>query len=230
MEFSFLQGASRCSGPRQPSRRRAVRRLRAARGFDSKAMMRLARFCVVLALLSFAASAVAEPKAYDLIRYRGKAEGLTIAFDFGCGYPEASEVRIKRRRRGKSDRFRLVDEGEMRFVPETNRVRGEEVTLQMRADDEPPRNCAVRIARAERQSGSRSRSDSSDRTAAFCSRSWSSVALSRARLGEDIECGERRMNSAGGADHAVAAAGDASRAALQFRGAAGSRRECRSSG
>lgn len=80
--------------------------------------MRAPKFFIVLALLlAFAVPTLAEPKAYELIKYRGKAEGLTIAFDYGCGYPEASEVRIKRGRNGKSTTFRLFGNEEMRFVP-----------------------------------------------------------------------------------------------------------------
>lgn len=99
--------------------------------------MRAAKFCSVLAVLLTAISqGFAEAKAYDLIRYRGKAEGLTIAFDLGCGYVEASEVRIKQGR-SKSMRFALVSGDAMRFVPEKNRGSGEEVTLEMSPDDCP---------------------------------------------------------------------------------------------
>ena len=101
--------------------------------------MRAAKLFVLLALsLLFALPVFAEPKAYDLIKYRGKAEGLTIAFDYGHGYAEASEIRIKERRTGKSMRFALVHESEMRFVPEKNGGSGEEVTLEMDADEAPP--------------------------------------------------------------------------------------------
>ena len=96
--------------------------------------MRAATFCIVLALLALAQPAFAEPKAYELIKYRGKAEGMTIAFDLAAGYPEASEVRIKQGRRGKSTRFRLVEGSEMRFVPEKDRASGEEVTIELSAD------------------------------------------------------------------------------------------------
>ena len=86
-------------------------------------------------LVAFALPGLAEPKAYELIKYRGKAEGLTIAFDLAAGYPEASEVRIKQGRRGKTRRFVLVDEDKMRFVPEKNRASGEEVTIELSPDD-----------------------------------------------------------------------------------------------
>ena len=99
--------------------------------------MRFAKICIALALLALARPGLAEPKAYELIKYRGKAEGLTIAFDYGWGYPEASEIRINRARGGKSMRFALVDETQMRFVSEKNRASGEEVTLEMGSYDDP---------------------------------------------------------------------------------------------
>jgi uncharacterized cupredoxin-like copper-binding protein len=102
--------------------------------------MKAGRLCIVLALLlASAASALAEAKAYELFKYRGKAEGLTIAFDLAAGYPEASEVRIKQGRRGKTTRFVLKEgddaDAEMRFVPEKNRASGEEVTIELSPDD-----------------------------------------------------------------------------------------------
>jgi hypothetical protein len=97
--------------------------------------MRAAKYLLVLALLAFAQPAFGEAKAYELFKYRGKAEGLTIAFDFAAGYPEASEVRIKEGRRGKTTRFVLADEETMRFVPEKNRASGEEVTIELSPDD-----------------------------------------------------------------------------------------------
>ena len=94
------------------------------------------KFSTAFALLiAFALPALAEPKAYELIKYRGKAEGLTIAFDLAAGYPEASELRIKQGRRGKTTRFVLVDEDKMRFVPEQNRASGEEVTIELSPND-----------------------------------------------------------------------------------------------
>jgi hypothetical protein len=98
--------------------------------------MHAPKFFTALAMLvAFALPGLAEPKAYELIKYRGKAEGLTIAFDLAAGYPEASEVRIKQGRRGKTRRFVLVDEDKMRFVPEKNRASGEEVTIELSPDD-----------------------------------------------------------------------------------------------
>ena len=96
------------------------------------------QFCLLLALLVFSQSAGAEPKAYELVKYRGKAEGMTIAFDFGAGYPEASEVRIKQGRAGKSIRFVLDDAEKMRFVPEKNRTGGDAVIINMSSDDYAP--------------------------------------------------------------------------------------------
>ena len=97
-----------------------------------KGRMRAAKFSIALALLAFARPVFAEPKAYELVKYRGKAEGLTIAFDCGCGYPEASEVRIKQGRRGKSTSFRLVEGGEMHPGEEPRRRRGSDRRDELR--------------------------------------------------------------------------------------------------
>jgi hypothetical protein len=93
---------------------------------------------VAFALVALSVPAFGEPKAYDLVRYRGKAEGLTIAFDFGNGYPQASEVRIAEGNGRKSKRFVLDESGEMHFVPEKDRSSGEGVTLKMSPDDAAP--------------------------------------------------------------------------------------------
>jgi len=101
--------------------------------------MRASRLCVVFALLALGLPAFAEPKAYELVKYRGKAAGLTIAFDFGDGYPEASEIRITPEGGGGSRKLVLDQSGGMRFVLEKNRGSGEEVILKMSPGDAPPR-------------------------------------------------------------------------------------------
>ena len=58
-------------------------------------------------------SALAEPKAYEVVKYKGIAEGMIFALDFGDGYPDASEMRVTDRKSGKSTRFGLDDSGEM---------------------------------------------------------------------------------------------------------------------
>ena len=97
---------------------------------------------VTFLAVAFAAAALAEPKAYDLVKYRGKAAGLTIAFDFGDRYPAASELRIAEGHERKSTRFVLdgenLDESTMRFVPEKDRNGGREVVLKMSADAAAP--------------------------------------------------------------------------------------------
>lgn len=91
-----------------------------------------------LLLLSLCWTASAEPKAYDLVKYKGKAGGVTIAFDYGEGYPQASEVRITNAASKKTTRFVLDESGEMRFVPEKDKASGARVILQMSMDDEAP--------------------------------------------------------------------------------------------
>jgi hypothetical protein len=90
------------------------------------------------ALLVFACrSAVAEPKAYEVVKYQGKAEGVTIALDFGDGYVDASHMWVTERKSGKSTRFMLDESGEMRFVPKKPSARKKEVALKMGRDDGP---------------------------------------------------------------------------------------------
>ena len=96
--------------------------------------MNASRLLVALTFIAFSLSTVAEPKAYELFRYRGKAAGLTIAFDYASGYPEASKLRITETRTGKTTRFVLDEEGDMqlRFVPEKDRAGGDEVIFKLK--------------------------------------------------------------------------------------------------
>ena len=100
--------------------------------------MRSPRLFVALIMIALSLPAAGEPKAYELVNYRGKAEGVTIAFDFADGYPQASEVRITAAGGGKSRRFVLDESGEMHFAPENDRNSSEGVTLKMSADDAAP--------------------------------------------------------------------------------------------
>ena len=52
----------------------------------------------VVVLIFACGSAVAEPKAYQMIKYKGKAEGVTIALDYAGGYQEASSMRVTDRK------------------------------------------------------------------------------------------------------------------------------------
>lgn len=98
--------------------------------------MQLRAFLAVVVLVLAGGSAFAEPKAYELIKYKGKAEGVTIALDYASGYPEASQMRVTERD-GKTTRFILDESGEMRFVPKKPGTRKKEVVLKMGNDDDP---------------------------------------------------------------------------------------------
>jgi hypothetical protein len=91
----------------------------------------------VVVLVFACLSAVAEPKAYELVKYKGKAEGVTIALDYGAGYPEASHMRVTDRKSGKTTRFMLDESGEMRFVPKKPSAQKREVVLKMSMDGGP---------------------------------------------------------------------------------------------
>ena len=67
--------------------------------------MRFRGFLAVVVLVYGCLSAVAEPKAYEVVKDKGKAEGMIFALDFGDGYPDASEMKVTDRKSGKSTRF-----------------------------------------------------------------------------------------------------------------------------
>jgi len=94
-------------------------------------------FTVVVLIFS-CRSAVAKPKAYEVVKYKGKAEGLIFALDFGDGYPDASEMKVTDRKSGKSTRFGLDDSSEMRFVPAKQVTGKREIVLKMTRNGGPP--------------------------------------------------------------------------------------------
>ena len=79
--------------------------------------------------------ALAEPKAYDTVVYKGKAAGLRIVFEFDHGHVEASNVKLIESASGKTTKFYLTgrDEqmgtGKIRFAPAKGAKR--EVLLEM---------------------------------------------------------------------------------------------------
>jgi hypothetical protein len=91
----------------------------------------------VVVLLFACRPAVAEPKAYEVVKYKGAANGVTIALDYGDGYPQASHMRVTDRKGGKTTRFVLDESGEMRFVAEKQSGGKREVILKMGVDDGP---------------------------------------------------------------------------------------------
>lgn len=96
------------------------------------------RMLFAAVVLMFACrSAVAEPKAYEVVKYKGTAEGVTIALDYGDGYPDASHLWVTERKSGKITRFMLDESGEMRFVPKKPSARKREVVLKMGMNDGP---------------------------------------------------------------------------------------------
>lgn len=99
--------------------------------------MKFRAFLAVVPLAFACLSAVAEPKAYEVVKYKGKAEGVTIALDYGAGYPEASRMWVTDRKGGKTTRFMLDESGEMRFVPKKPTAKKREVALMMSMDGGP---------------------------------------------------------------------------------------------
>ena len=91
-----------------------------------------------VALIAFCLSVAAEPKAYDVVRYTGKVADVTIALDYGDGYPAASEMKVSRRGEKKATRFALDESGELQFVPQKAAGDARKVVLKMSIDDAPP--------------------------------------------------------------------------------------------
>lgn len=99
--------------------------------------MQFRGFLAVVVLVFTCVSVLAEPKAYEVVRYKGTAEGVTIALDFGDGYVDASHMWVTDRKSGKTTRFMLDESGEMRFVPKKPSAQKKEVVLKMGRDDGP---------------------------------------------------------------------------------------------
>jgi hypothetical protein len=97
------------------------------------------RVLFAVVMLVFAArSAVAEPKAYEVVKYRGKTEGMTFVLNYGHGYAHASEMWVTDRKSGKATRFGLDDSNEMRFVRGKQTGGKREIVLKMGMDEEAP--------------------------------------------------------------------------------------------
>lgn len=111
-------------------------RLRMALQFGKQGIMQFRVLFTVVVLVFACGSAVAEPKAYELVKYKGKAEGVTIALDYADGYQEASRMWVTDRK-GKTTRFMLDESGDMRFVPKKSETGKREVVLKMGDDDGP---------------------------------------------------------------------------------------------
>ena len=93
-------------------------------------------FAVVMLFVA-CRSAVAEGKAYEVVKYKGTANGMTITFDFGDGYPDASHMGVTDRKTGKTILFDLDGSGEMRFVPRKETGGKREIVLKMSMEDGP---------------------------------------------------------------------------------------------
>ena len=102
-------------------------------------MKRRTFFPVVLTIIlvsTFSASAFAEAKAYEVVKYSGKVGSMVIAFDYADGYVDASEVRVTET--GKTIRFRLDGSGEMHFVPDKKAAGDKKVILKLGVDEVAP--------------------------------------------------------------------------------------------
>jgi hypothetical protein len=99
--------------------------------------MQLRALFAVVVLICACLSAFAEPKAYEVVKYKGKAEDVTFALDFGAGYVEASHMWVTERKSGKRTRFMLDESDEMRFVPKKPSAQKKEVALKMGREDGP---------------------------------------------------------------------------------------------
>jgi hypothetical protein len=89
---------------------------------------------IVGLLLGLVSIVHAEPKAYELVKYRGKAGAVTVAFDYADGYSEGSEVRTIQDGRTTNFRIDSVDTGSLAFVL----VKGTGKSVTVKIDTEQP--------------------------------------------------------------------------------------------
>src|SRR5262249_6780237 len=88
--------------------------------------------------------ALAAPKVYDTVFYKGRAAGLKILFEFGHVYVEASNVKITESVSRKTTKFFLLGRdghtgmGKLRFVPRVADKAKKEALLEMDPFGEPP--------------------------------------------------------------------------------------------
>ena len=111
--------------------------MRVALQSGKKRVMQFRALFAVVVLLFVCRSAVAEPKAYEVVKYKGTANGVTIVLDYGDGYPQASHMWVTDRQSGKTTRFMLDESGEMRFVPKKPSAQKREIVLKLGMDDGP---------------------------------------------------------------------------------------------
>lgn len=98
--------------------------------------MRYRSLVAVALLMCSAVSAMAEAKAYEVVKFKGKAGGVTFVFDYGAGYEEASEMWVTDPKYGKRTRFGFDDSGEYRFVPDKQTGPKREVVLKLSKDEQ----------------------------------------------------------------------------------------------
>ena len=98
--------------------------------------MRFRSSLLVAVLACFCLSAMAEPKAYEVVKYKAKAEGLVFSLDYADGYPQASHMTVKDRR-GQTTAFDLDGNDQMRFVPKKESSPKREIVLKLSIDDAP---------------------------------------------------------------------------------------------
>jgi hypothetical protein len=107
--------------------------------------MKYRAFLMMMGLwLGVLACVQAEPKAYELVKYQGKAGRVKVAFDFADGYPEASEMKVTEPGGWMAKTFHLDDDGSgaVRFVPVKSGGVVQSVTLKMDLNDRAPATVA----------------------------------------------------------------------------------------
>jgi hypothetical protein len=134
LDYGVATEASRRQ--RTNRRKRGDRDCEESGNFGKQDIMSFRAFLVVVVLMCGCGSAFGA-KAYEVVKYKGKADGVTFALDYGDGYPEASEIWVTERKTGKRTRFGLDDSGEFRFVPRKQNGGKREIVLKLGKDDAP---------------------------------------------------------------------------------------------
>jgi hypothetical protein len=95
-------------------------------------------FLLVALLVSLVSIGHAEPKAYDLVKYSGKAAGATIYFDFADGYSEASTLKVAEPGSSKRTNYMMENSNTMLFLPEKDAKSGKSITLNFDMESRAP--------------------------------------------------------------------------------------------
>ncbi len=77
----------------------------------------------------------AEPKAYEIVKYHGKAGGVAITFNYADGYSEASDMKVTSGGKTTAFNINVNVTGDVKFTPAKPGGAIKSVTLKMDLED-----------------------------------------------------------------------------------------------